>query len=285
MSLHRQGNSNLVWLASYPRSGNTWLRIIFFHILNSSHHTVDINSIDIGLHAASRTIFEALGYISSEMTQDEISNLRPAAYKYFSIRNPDLEFVKVHDFYGHTPNGNSLFPRAATKVAIYIIRNPLDVVVSLSHHLNISLDDAIECLNSNYTISADETRCSRQLQQVVSNWSHHVSSWTKQSDLPVIIVRYEDLSVSPLQSLQNILSSIDIIVDSSSIERAVELSGFSYLQNQELVHGFPEKANIPSLFFREGKIGSWQNLLADTQVAKIIERHGKVMEQFGYQLE
>ncbi|HJX72016.1 MAG TPA: hypothetical protein VJ346_08695, partial [Bacteroidales bacterium] len=68
----------IVWLASYPKSGNTWFRIFLTNLLNHTNEPVDINNLYPSTIASSRSLFdEATGLESSDLTLDEIELLRP----------------------------------------------------------------------------------------------------------------------------------------------------------------------------------------------------------------
>src|SRR5207249_4558009 len=93
-----------------------------------------INRLD-AMIASDRIAFdEAVGYEYGDLTHEEVDLLRPETYLYYARRAKRPFFCKVHDAYTFLPDGRRLFPLEATAGAIYLIRNPLDVCVSYSHH-------------------------------------------------------------------------------------------------------------------------------------------------------
>lgn len=278
-------HGNLVWLVSYPKSGNTWLRILLTHLIDACHDTADINALTIGGDAASRRLIDALGHCpASELTLEELDALRPAAYRQFADRYTELGFLKVHDAYRHTVHGEPIFPAEITRAVVYLIRDPLDVAVSFAHHLDTGVDDVIEYMNNNFIFAGDREKFQRQVHQPLLDWSRHVRSWTEQTRMPVVVVRYEDLHAAPMRSLKRILDRVGLFFEDPAIERAIDLSRFKRLQQQETACGFYEKPPTSSPFFRTGKVGDWRRFLDAAQIAKLVRHHGTIMERFGYSI-
>ena len=139
---------------------------------------------------------ETLGVPSSDLTPDEILRLRPRFHELLAAELPRPTFVKVHDACIRTTAG-PLFPRAATAGAIYLVRNPLDVVLSYAHHQQWFVDRTVADMNDPTACMAS---CRRgiypALPEPLLSWSGHVSSWLE-SALPVHAVRYEQMLVDP----------------------------------------------------------------------------------------
>lgn len=139
---------NIIWLASYPKSGNTWFRAFLSSLLSKTDAPVDINCLEGGPIFSARAVFDSTTFIqSSDLLPDEIDNLRPLVYEELSRKAADRLFIKAHDAYTYLDNGRPLFPSNATGGAIYLIRNPLDVAVSYANHLSCDLEKAISLLN------------------------------------------------------------------------------------------------------------------------------------------
>jgi len=225
--------ASLFWLASYPKSGNTWLRAVLTNYLRDgrqrgshgergSHlEPASINAL-IGLPvAADRETFDELVALdSSDLTPDEVLRHRvlfhvllareaaalPAGEREpapRSAEDPPREstpgFVKIHDAYLRTGDGTALFPKAATAGVVYLVRNPLDVAVSYAHHQQKSIDDTVRRMNDP---AAAETEVAggiaSRLPEPLLTWSGHVSSWLDQEELSMHVARYEDLLADPM---------------------------------------------------------------------------------------
>ncbi len=276
--------NKIIWLASYPKSGNTWFRIFLTNLLNHSSQPADINNLYPTTIASSRSLFdEATGLESSDLTLDEIELLRPQVYRYIAAHSSDLIFHKIHDAWISLADGNVLVPEEVTKAVLYFIRNPLDVAVSFAHHSSTTIDKAIEMMNnSQYAFCSRETKLHNQTRQRLLNWSEHVSSWIDQSGLPLMVIRYEDMITDTFSLFKDSTKFIGLEATDEDIFRSIEFSSFENIQNQEKEKGFREKAAMAKSFFRKGISGDWKNILTTEQIVKIVSRHQKMMERFGY---
>ncbi len=289
-----------VWLASYPKSGNTWLRML---IANLSANEAPMNINDLpqrGGIASARAPFDYLTLIDSGLlTHDEVDVLRPRVYEELArgaqddeydepAAAPPVRFVKVHDAYTLTPAGEPLLAgRRGADAAIVIVRDPRDIVASLANHAAMSLDEAIAFLSdSQAAFSMRTDRQPSQLRQKLPGWSGHVASWLDQTDLPVHVVRYEDLQADTLGTLRGALAFAGLPASDEAMQRAVAFSGFAQLRDQEQAKGFREapRPAAPGRFFRRGESGAWREELDAGQAARIEAAHAAMMCRLGYQL-
>jgi len=276
----------IFWLASYPKSGNTWLRIFLANLLRentaSDQDELDINRLSMGSIGSSREwVQEALGFEISELSHDEVDSLRPEAYRWIAKTDPD-GFHKIHDAYTYLPSGEPLIPLDATRGAIYLVRNPLDIAISYAHHVGLTLDEAVEQLCSDSLAFCDaESSQSAQLRQILMSWSEHVESWIN-AEIPQLVIRYEDLLLNSLESFTKITDFLDLDKTDTEIQQAINLSTFELLQKKELAEGFSEKLHSDQRFFRKGVIGDWQGKLSDANIEKIMDSHADVMRLMGY---
>lgn len=273
---------NIIWLASYPKSGNTWVRAFLANYLEDRLTPADINDLTLGMAASARHVFdEVVGVEASDLTPEEIARHRPAVYRHLAREATSPMFLKVHDAF-RLPGQAPLFPLDAAQRAIYIIRNPLDVAVSLAHHWNSTIDMAIDSMCRRSSLSPSGPQLHDQLEQVMLSWSDHVRSWLGAEGLAVFIVRYEDLICSPQTSFGALLVAIGQTVDDARLSRAIEFSSFETLRRQEEAAGFAERPTVAGAFFRAGRIGEGRDVLTSAQIAMIEETHAETMRQFGY---
>lgn len=276
---------NIVWLASYPKSGNTWFRVFLTNLVGDLDEPADINALDRTTIASSRFAFDrAVGVEAGDLTPDEVAALRPRVYEAWSAAEPgEVLFRKIHDMYGYTPAGDPLISADATRGAIYLVRNPLDVCVSWAHHNNTTVEASLESLCDPRMALCDRPgRIFQQLRQPLSSWSAHVLSWLRAPEIPIHPVRYEDLKDRPLETFTSAVRFAGLDHDEAAIRRAIELSAFERLRDQEAAHGFREKMRTATSFFRRGEVGSWRQALTPEQVSRIVEAHGEVMRELGY---
>jgi hypothetical protein len=124
----------IIWLASYPKSGNTWLRAFLTSFQRNDGQPVDINALAGGPIARARDILdESVGVKASALTHEEVEGYRPAVYRHLAARSSSTVFLKIHDAYTYTEGGVPLVPAEATCGAVYMLRHPFDVAVSFAH--------------------------------------------------------------------------------------------------------------------------------------------------------
>ncbi len=233
--------SETVWLASYPKSGNTWLRMLIGCLSLKDGETLDINeTLEHGGIASAREPFDDLTLIDSGLlTLDEIDNLRPRVYEALARGEyvdpleapPDearLRFVKVHDAYTLAPSGEALLAGArGAKGAILLVRDPRDVAPSLANHNGLTLDAAIDFMNDAQAAYGNKTgRQPVQLRQQLPGWSGHVASWLDQRDIPVRLVRYEDIKSDTVNALLGAMAFAGRPITRDEAERAARLAEF-----------------------------------------------------------
>jgi aryl sulfotransferase len=289
-----------IWLASYPKSGNTWFRMLVANLSAKDGKPVDINDLpERGGIASARGPFDHLLLIDSGLlSHDELDCLRPRVYEELARdadddeydAPPDLppvRFVKVHDAYTSTPKGEPLLGgRRGADGAIVIVRDPRDVAPSLANHNNSSIDEAIAFLNdSNAGFCVRTSRQYSQLRQKLPGWSGHIASWLDQTDIPVHLIRYEDMQADTMGSFRRALDFAGRPATDSEIGHAVAFADFAELRRQEEDKGFSEASRRSGKpFFRRGQAGAWNGELSTEQIARIEAAHAPMMQRLGYEL-
>lgn len=275
---------NIYWLASYPKSGNTWMRILLTNYLRDTDRPADINSLDGVPVANARQVFDdAVGIEASDLTQDEIERYRPFVYDQLSSQTKEKLFLKVHDAFTYTPYGYPLISKSATAGVLYLVRNPLDVAVSFAHHEAHPIKKMVARMGeADFCFVTNPTRLHSQLRQRLLTWSGHVSSWLDEPNLPVLVVRYEDMKQDPVAKFTEVIRFCKLDNDPARILKAVEFSRFDRVKQQEQAQGFAEKKAAAGSFFRKGVVGSWREALSPELVEKLIADHREVMIRLGY---
>ena len=275
---------SIVWLASYPRSGNTWLRALLTNYLTGGEEPASIDALVGGPSPVLREVFDdELGLSSSILTSEEVLRHRPLLHELLAAELPRPTFIKVHDACLPTAGGVLLFPPAATYGAVYIIRNPLDVAVSYAHFWSWPLERGVAELNlPEATLSPPGRGIDGVLPQRLSTWSGHVASWLDQRELRVHALRYEDLLANPEGTFGAVLRFAGFEPEAGRLARAVEHAGFDRTRAQEERSGFAVKPSTARYFFRSGRAGSWREALSQAQVRALTGAHAPLMERFGY---
>ncbi|MEO8012315.1 MAG: sulfotransferase domain-containing protein [Dokdonella sp.] len=271
---------NIVWLASYPKSGNTWLRAFLANLVANRSEPVPIN--DLPRYAddeARPDLFGAMaGRPSSELTFEQISQLRPRVHAEIAARTSGTRFVKTHNMAGSVDD-HPLHNWDVTVGAITVVRNPLDVAVSMTHHFGIDLDTAIERLGNEHVATANDALF---VTQVIGSWSMHVKSWADFDRERFLLLRYEDLVEKPVKAFTRIARLIGAGHDRERIQRAIGHARFRTLASMEKSGGFIEARDRGTRFFRKGQVNEWREALSREQVARVIAAHRVQMARFGY---
>ena len=270
----------IVWLASYPKSGNTWFRIFLANLLADQPEPVDINTIKIENFASRTTYDRALGWETSELTIEETFQARQEVQEALA-QEEDVCF-KVHEAFRDPVTQKPLFSRAATRAALYFLRNPLDVAVSFSHHRGKDIPNTIARMNRfDATMAAVKDELGSQLPQPTGTWSWHVRSWLDEPGLPVHVLRYEDMLARPQEVFGAACAFAGLPSEPARVARALEHARFENVRAQEQTKGFKESQEGRP-FFRKGRAGGWREALSSEEVAAILSQHGDVMRRFGY---
>jgi hypothetical protein len=272
----------IIWLASYPKSGNTWLRIFLTNLRRDGEEPASINDLEGGPIASARGVFDQLtGIEASDLTPEEIDGLRPDVYEQMTAAAREDLFLKVHDAYTYGADGRALLAAPGSR-AIYLLRNPLDVAVAVANHNSYDHDTAIAHMaDAEFALAAGSGRLSEQLRQRLLTWSGHVLSWVE-APIPVKVLRYEDMKEHPLETFAEAARFAGLPADSERVRKAVEFSDFKELRRQEQEVGFQERPPQTPSFFREDGWGVWRRELTPEQAARVIRDHRGVMRRFGY---
>jgi hypothetical protein len=272
--------TQVVWLASYPKSGNTWLRAFLANYLTEDENPFDINKLPQFSFGDMRIehYVRVSGKPADLLTANDIDRLRPEVHRYFAKARHGLVFVKTHSAIGLLGNVPTITAEV-TFGAIYIVRNPLDVVVSYSHHNGVSLDTAIDVLCfPNFRVSPGNG----QVPQLLGDWTSHVRSWLDAPGLHRMVLRYEDMLASSLAAFEAIVDFLKLPRDRRKLKRSVRNSSFDVLAGQEERQGFRERPAPAERFFRRGGSGAWRDELSAQQVQRILERHRPTMIELHY---
>jgi hypothetical protein len=187
-------------------------------------------------------------------------------------------FLKTHSaLVSHA--GVPMITMKLTAGAIYIVRNPLDVAISYSHHMGTSIDEAIALMGK--TGRWLETH-EKGVYQIMGSWTENVRSWTHKPNPSLFIMRYEDMLDHPTDVFGELIGWLQLPRDPDRLRKAVELSSFEQLKQQEQAAGFKEKPKSAETFFREGKAGQWREQLTRNQIRRIMSDHPEQMRRFGY---
>ena len=270
-----------IFLASYPKSGNTWLRSIIgnFYNFDKEFSLNDLKSIPLLSIKKHFSEFQNKVYINNnELHFDWVSQNIIKCQKILNNKSNHLNIFKTHsarhkNFTNETVNAGY----------IYIVRDPRDIIVSLKNFSGKEIDKTID----EFLFSKSLMISTNGAQELLSTWELNVQSWLNYNSVPRLIIKYEDLKLNPKETIINIkeflnkIHRLNINLSDQDIDTIIENTNFNNLKKLEDIYGFDEATKY-SKFFRSGKSNQWKDLLSNTQV-KLIEKNLKLlMRYFNY---
>ena len=275
----------LIWISSYPKSGNTWVRYFlsnyFFNKEKIDHDFDILNKIDK---------FPPQKYLYKLAEKDKLLENAYSISQYWALTqenivntNEEFIFVKNHNALVSV-EGKSLTDEKYSLAFIYIVRDPRDIAVSYSNFdKNLSLDKAIERITSKNLFCHVSKKNPYDI-EILGSWKFNYISWKNGvSAIPRILIRYEDLVKNTFKTklkLINFLSKIlGISIDEDHIKYSIDQSNFKRLKEIEKTTKFIESS---SNFFNSGKIGQWKNNLSVEQSRKIEDFCKNEMQELNY---
>ena len=290
--------NKIFWIASYPKSGNTWLRLILCGIFYTKDGNLEnlkilenipkfdtfdnfkfINNISL---SDFKKIFHHNKY--NEEAQLTLAKYWLEAQKKIKMSNKNFNFFKTHNArlkfreYYYTNEQTSLG-------FIYIARDPRDITLSYSKWKNHNIDNTISFLINNNIMGNQNTK--NRMPEFIYNWKDHYISWKNFIKVPNLFLRYEDLISDIELEINKILDffyenyNIKIENKNQKIKNIINSTKFERLQNIELSKGFNEKSQHTN-FFRSGKKNQWRNKLNKSQQIILEKNFEKEMIQLKY---
>lgn len=271
---------SIVWLASYPKSGNTWVRLFVANYILNRPDPLPINQIHkFGIGDSIAAMYSKVAGRTIGVSDVALSlQLRDRVLAGVVANNADINLVKTHNR-RTVAHGVQMIPEKFTRSAIYVMRNPLDMVLSYARHYGIDHAQAAEqiCHPDNANAPTDRT-----VAEFLGSWSDHVESWTGKSAYPVLVLRYEDMLSQPETEFAKIVAHFGMDVDEERLQRAIQHASFDQLKQQEQQHGFNEASDKGAAFFGKGRAGQWRDELDPVLVKQIRQANKRVMKQYGY---
>jgi len=268
----------IFWIASYPKSGNTWLRLLISNYLGSN----DLNLFN-NLKYIQR--FPDKKFFKGIVHEDDLKKDDMKIFKHFITAqekinlNDELNILKTHNFAG------SIFGYPFTNSenscgAIYIIRDPRSVVVSHAYHHGYDFKKSISHMLSDRTIAYND----KIYTEARLSWKVNYVSWKKHK-MPKIIIKYEDLHNDTFNKFLEVIKFINqfkkIEIDENKINQVIKKCSFSQLSENEKKIGFKEKKGEEN-FFRKGLVDEWKTVLKKDLVEKIEKECSQEMKELKY---
>lgn len=271
---------SIVWLASYPKSGNTWTRIFLANYLVNGDKPVPINQVHrFGMGDSVAKMYHMVAGQKIDLQDYRLTlQLRDKVLAGIVANKADVNIVKTHNIKSEV-FGVTLIPDKYTRSVVYVVRNPLDMLVSFARHYGLTHEEATKAISRSEHSNAPEDNT---VTQFLGSWSEHVQSWTVPAPYPVYVMRYEDMLEAPEICFSKLLEHIGLSVEEKRLKKAIRFSSFDELSKQEQKSGFVESSPKNDRFFARGKSGQWETELDSKIVERVRRDHRKIMKKYGY---
>jgi len=287
----------IIWLASYPKSGNTWVRAILSQILltgPSKENEVLENLKNISSYPKRKHFLNLSDkFIEEEDFEDKekvIKNWIKSQDKINSEKH--IKIFKTHNYLCKLSLKNkdsySFTNLENTLGVIYIVRDPRNVITSLKYHYSLNnYKEAFEMMeNRKMWIGIKE----KTIPEAISSWDDHYESWSRFKN-NFLLIKYEDLLEKPEKVINDILkyikNFIKVNLSESDVKKIISNTTFENMKNQENRSGFGESVRDKNTkerkkFFNLGPKNNWKELL-DRDIAKLVEnRFSATMKKLNY---
>ena len=265
----------IIWLASYPKSGNTWLRSLLASYFFSDDGTFDfdlLKKIDA---------YPSVAYFNKykDNFTDPASTSRYWISEQENINKDNkLRFFKTHNAMVKI-NGNSFTNENNTLAAIHIVRDPRNVITSIANHFLISQEEAFDFLITENKGIIQKVNNRYLGFNALCSWKFHEKSWSECNKFPVLTIKYEDFQKEVLKTFEKVINFISNVTKSKNsfnldkAKKSIESCNFDKLSKLENEKGFDEavinQANNQKIkFFNLGIKNNFQNLLKKELIYK-----------------
>ena len=275
----------IIWIASYPKSGNTYIRSFLSAYYYSKNGKFDFDLLRYIEQFPDKQFFD--GFVDNK--SDAAQKWLPMQRKLISSKK--IKFLKTHSAYGSYDNCPFTTPEV-TIGGVYIVRDPRNIFTSLMNHFSLNEARALEMLlDENRGIKSDDNDYSTY--SFLSTWSNHVKSWTKINSFKTILIKYEDLEHDNEEILANLIKFINELLkenkglDHEKLKRAIETTKFDNLRKKENEIGFSEaiysKDQTKKVsFFNLGFQSNWRKNSNKKIIETIEMRFENEMKMMGY---
>ena len=278
----------IIWIASYPKSGNTWVRSIISSLVYSKDGIFNFELLKKIRQYPSKKHFE--NFTNKFQDINELKKLWIASQDFINL-DKQIKFFKTHHInckigeYSFTNKNNTLG-------TIYVVRDPRNLVNSFTHHYKIDKKEAKNLITDPQFVTgaAGEKNKENDIFTILGSWKDHYRSWSKNNN-NLLLLKYEDLILNPHKEINKIIkflkNYLQFNFDDDKIKNIINSTSFDTLKKMEAEKGFDEaildEAGLNKLkFFNLGEKNKWEKYLDKEEVEYITSKFNIEMEELGY---
>mgnify|MGYP001249481685 CR=1 FL=1 len=277
----------IIWLCSYPKSGNTYIRAFL-----SAYYFTNDGIFDFELLKFIEQFPDKQFYKKFIKTKDEAAKQWLPLQKEF-IKSGKIKFLKTHSAYGSYDKNPFTTPET-TLGGIYIVRDPRNVVSSLMNHFSINEGDALKMMNNVHRNLRDRNdKDNYATYSFISSWDKNYKSWKLTKNINKILIKYEDLEKDIENTFLKIIKFTNKImrkndeINFEKLRKSIKTTEFDLLKKKEEKEGFDEAIyssdnSKTKAFFNLGRNNDYKKLLNNKTIKSIEESFGEEMKELGY---
>ena len=280
----------IIWIASYPKSGNTWLRSLISSYYFSADGIFNQNSLPLIQQFPQKKYFKSFNYNPEIVT--DTAKFWISAQKIIN-KDKKIKFFKTHNILGAI-NNCKFTDKKNTIGCIYVIRDPRNVITSLQNHYEMTKEESLNfMLNENKFIYDYGIKNDYSNFQFISSWEKNYQSWLNQKNFSVILIKYEDLIKDTLKTFKKVIDFIELITKSQKgyneekAKNSIQSTTFEKMRKIERKDGFiesilskNESQKIP--FFHLGPKNNWKNIFDEIYQKKLNHTFKQNLKELNY---
>jgi len=278
----------IIWIASYPKSGNTWVRSIISSLIYSNDGNFDFDLLKKIPQFPNKKYFE--NFTNDFHNINEIKKYWIESQNFLNL-DKEIKFFKTHHI--NCKIGEHAFTnKNNTLGTIYIVRDPRNLINSFTNHYSIDKNTAKNFITSRESVTGalGEMKKDNNIFTILGSWNDHLKSWTNMNQ-NLLLIKYENLIKNPLNEINKITkflaNLIDFYYNEEKINNIINSTSFEVMKKKETEKGFHEsvmdntgknKVN----FFNLGKENKWEKYLNIEDQEFIKDKLGLEMKELGY---